>query len=108
MIDRAHHLPITKQAAALNIIRGSVYYLDRPVLAADLALMRRIVELHLEFPFSGSRLSRSAGCRGSKIGRRHVTTLMKRMGIAIAILARRVGDGYHLHPDGAWLRMICE
>ena len=78
MIDRAHHLPITKQAAALNISRGSVYYLPR----ADLALMRRIDELHLEFPFAGSRLLRDLlAAEGSKIGRRHVTTVMKRMGI---------------------------
>ena len=56
MIDRAHDLPITKQAEALNISRGSVYYLPRPVTAADLALMRRIDELHLEFPFAGSRM----------------------------------------------------
>jgi putative transposase len=82
MIDRAHDLPITKQAAALNISRGSIYYLPRPVSAVDLALMRRIDELHLEFPFAGSRLLRDllAG-EGRKIGRRHVTTLMKRMGI---------------------------
>ena len=51
MIDRAHDLPITKQAAALTISRGSVYYLPRPVSAADLAFMRRIDELHLESPF---------------------------------------------------------
>ena len=82
MIDRAHDLPLTKQAAALNISRGSVYYLPRPVSAADLALMRRIDELHLEFPFAGSRLLRDLlAAEGSKIGRRHVTTLMKRMGI---------------------------
>jgi putative transposase len=82
MIDRAHDLPITKQAAALNMSRGSVYYLPRPVSAADLALMRRIDELHLEFPFAGSRLLRDLlAAEGRKIGRRHVTTLMKRMGI---------------------------
>jgi putative transposase len=82
MIDRAHDLPITKQAAALNISRGSVYYLPRPVSAADLALMRRIDELHLELPFAGSRLLRVLlAAEWSKIGRRHVTTLMKRMGI---------------------------
>ena len=82
MIDRTHDLPITKQAAALNISRGSVYYLPRPVSAADLALMRRIDELHLEFPFAGSRLLRDLlAAEGSKIGRRHVATLMKRMGI---------------------------
>jgi putative transposase len=82
MIDRAHDLPITKQAEALNISRGSVYYLPRPVPEADLAIMRRLDRLHLEFPFAGSRMLRgllvAEGCR---IGRRHVKTLMKRMGI---------------------------
>ena len=82
MIDRAHDLPITKQAEALNISRGSVYYLPRPVSAADLALMRRIDELHLEFPFAGSRMLRGLlAAEGCKVGRRHVKTLMQRMGI---------------------------
>jgi putative transposase len=82
MIDRAHDLPIAKQAEALNISRGSVYYLPRPVSAADLALMRRIDELHLEFPFAGSRMLQGLlTAEGSKVGRRHVKTLMRRMGI---------------------------
>jgi putative transposase len=82
MIDRQHDLSITKQAEALNISRGSVYYLPRPVSAADLALMRRIDELHLEFPFAGSRMLRDLlAAEGSRSGRRHVATLMKRMGI---------------------------
>ncbi len=55
MIDRAHELPITRQARALTLSRGSVYYLPRPVSPADLALMRRIDAVHLEFPFAGSR-----------------------------------------------------
>ena len=82
MIDRAHDLPISQQAKALNISRGSVYYLPRPVSASDLALMRRIDELHLEFPFAGSRMLRGLlAAEGSKVGRRHVKTLMRRMGI---------------------------
>ena len=82
MIDRAHDLPISKQAEALNISRGSVYYLPRPVPAVDLALMRRIDELHLEFPFAGSWMLRGLlAAEGSKVGRRHVKTLMQRMGI---------------------------
>ena len=82
MIDREHDLPVTKQAEALSISRGSVYYLPRPVSAADLALMRRIDELHLEFPFAGSRMLRDLlAAEGCKVGRRHVTTLMRRMGI---------------------------
>jgi putative transposase len=71
MIDRAHDLPITKQAEALNISRGSVYYLPRPVPEADLAIMRRLDRLHLEFPFAGSRMLRgllvAEGCRSAVV-----------------------------------------
>ncbi len=82
MIDRKHDLPITKQAEVLRISRGSVYYLPRPVPAADLAIMRRLDRLHLEFPFAGSRMLQGLlVAEGSKIGRRHVKTLMRRMGI---------------------------
>jgi putative transposase len=82
MIDRDHDLPITKQAETLNISRSSVYYKPRPVPAADLAIMRRLDRLHLEFPFAGSRMLRGLlVAEGCKIGRRHVKTLMRRMGI---------------------------
>jgi putative transposase len=82
MIDRTHVLPITQQAKALGISRGSVYYLPRPVPAADLAIMRRIDELHLEFPFAGSRMLRDLlNKEGIRTGRCHVTTLMRRMGV---------------------------
>jgi putative transposase len=82
MIIREHALPITKQAEALNISRGSVYYLPRPASASDLELMRRLDRLHLELPFAGARMLRGLlAAEGYKIGRRHVKTLMKRMGI---------------------------
>ena len=82
MIDRTHDLPITRQARALNISRGSIYYLPRPVPEADLAIMRRLDQLHLEFPFAGSRMLRGLlAAEGCKTGRRHVKTLMKRMEI---------------------------
>jgi hypothetical protein len=55
MIDREHDLPITKQAEVLRISRGSIYYLPRPVPETDLAIMRCLDRLHLEFPFAGSR-----------------------------------------------------
>jgi putative transposase len=82
MIDRAHDLPVTRQAAVLNISRGSVYYLPRAIPAGELTIMRRLDELHLEFPFTGSRMLRGllAG-EGINVGRRRVRTLMKRMGI---------------------------
>ena len=83
MIDRGHDLPIArKQAEVLRISRGSIYYLPRPVPEADLAIMRRLDRLHLEFPFAGSRMLRGLlVAEGCKIGRRHVKTLMQRMGI---------------------------
>ena len=82
MIDRSHELPLTRQARALGISRGSVYYLPRPVSPADLAIMRRIDELHLEFPFAGSRMLRDLlGQEGIKAGRLHVASLMKKMAI---------------------------
>jgi putative transposase len=82
MIDRDYKLSITRQASLLNISRGAVYYLPQPVSAADLALMRRIDELHLEHPFMGARMLRDQLVRqGIRVGRRHVRTLMVRMGI---------------------------
>jgi putative transposase len=82
MIDRAHELPLTKQAETLNISRRSIYFVPEPVSPADLAVMRQMDELHLEFPFAGSRMLRDLlAADGSKIGRRHVTTLMRKMGI---------------------------
>ena len=67
MIDRKHNLPISKQAEALNISRGSVYYLPRPVPKTELAIMHRLDRLHLEYPFAGSRMLRgllaAEGCK---------------------------------------------
>jgi putative transposase len=82
MIDREHDLPVTKQAEALNLSRSTVYYRPRPVPACDLAIMRRLDELHLEFPFAGARMLRGLLDReGIGIGRRHITALMRKMGI---------------------------
>lgn len=82
MIDRNNKLSIKRQAKLLGMSRGTVYYLPRPVSAADLALMRRIDELHLEHPFMGARMLRDQLTReGIHAGRRHIRTLMLRMGI---------------------------
>ena len=102
MSDRAHDLPITRQAEALNISRGSVYYLPRPVSDADLAIMRRLDRLHLEYPFAGSRMLRGLlAAEGCKIGRRHVKTLMRRMGIEALYRRPRTTKpepGHQIHP----------
>ena len=102
MIDRLHDLSITSQAKALNISRSSVYYLPRAVPAADLAIMRRMDQLHLDFPFAGSRMLRDLlNAEGVAIGRRHVATLMKRMGIE-AIYRRpntsKPAPGHKIYP----------
>jgi putative transposase len=82
MIDRDHGLSISRQAKVLGISRGSVYYLPRPTSDANLALMRRMDELHLEHPFAGSRMLKGLlKAEGHEVGRCHVATLMKRMGI---------------------------
>ncbi len=82
MIGRSHALPVTRQAQELGISRGSVYYLPRPVPASDLTIMRRIDELHMNYPFAGSRMLRDLlGGEGVKVGRLHVATLMKKMGV---------------------------
>jgi putative transposase len=82
MIDPEHDLPIKRQAEALGISRSTVYYEPRPVPQADRWLMRQIDELHLNYPFAGSRMLRDLlGQQGLEVGRRHIKTLMRRMGV---------------------------
>ena len=102
MIDRSHALPVIRQARELGISRGSVYYLPRPTSPADLAIMRRIDALHMDFPFAGSRMLRDLlAAEGSKVGRLHVSTLMKKM--AIEAIYRRPNTskpepGHKIYP----------
>jgi putative transposase len=82
MIDRDHALPIARQAELVGISRGNVYYLPRAASEADQRLMKRIDALNLAHPFAGSRMLRDMLNReGFDVGRRHVATLMRRMGI---------------------------
>ncbi|MBM3564456.1 MAG: IS3 family transposase [Alphaproteobacteria bacterium] len=102
MIDRSHAFPIAGQAKMLGVARSTVYCKPRPVSAEDLQLMRRLDELHLDFPFAGARMLRDLLRReGVVVGRRHVTTLMKRMGIE-AIYRRpntsKAAPGHKIYP----------
>ena len=82
MIDATHDLSISRQAELLEISHSNVYYLPRATSDADLALMRRIDELHLNYPFGGSRMLRDMlKLEGHQVGREHVRTLMAKMGI---------------------------
>ncbi len=82
MIDRDHALSLTRQAKVLAISRGSIYYQPRPVSESGLALMKLIDRLHLDYPFAGARMLRDLlALRSIRVGRRHMRTLMRRMGI---------------------------
>lgn len=99
MIDRTHELPVTRQCRLLELSRSTVYYVPRPVSPADLALMRRIDELHLDYPFAGSRMLRDLLKReGHAVGRRHVARLMKRMGIEALYRRRDTSRRHPAHP----------
>ncbi len=82
MIDPGHDLPLTRQAKVLELSRSSMYYQPVSISDSELELMRHIDALHLEHPFAGSRmLKRLLAQDGMVVGRRHVSTLMKRMGV---------------------------
>ena len=102
MIDREHELPLTRQAEVLQLSRSGLYYRPRLVSPADLAVMRRIDELHLDYPFAGNRMLRDLlRAEGIGIGRQHVATLMRRMGIE-AIYRRpntsKPAPGHKIYP----------
>jgi putative transposase len=102
MIDRSHDLPLTRQARVLKLSRSSLYYRARPVSAADLSIMRRMDELHLDYPFAGSRMLRDLlRGEGIEIGRGRVITMMRRMGIE-AIYRRpttsKPAPGHKIYP----------
>ena len=99
MIDPSHDLPVCRQAELLEISRSNVYYLPQPVCEADLVLMRRIDELHLNFPFAGARMLRDMlKLEGFEVGRKHVRTLMGKMGIAAVYRKRKTSAPHPAHP----------
>jgi putative transposase len=77
--------------------RSSLYYEPVPISDEDLELMRLIDEIHLKYPFMGSRSIRDQlHDRGHKVGRQHVSTLMKKMGIGALYRKPRLSKP---HPD---------
>ena len=82
MIDKTHDLPVIRQVQLLELSRSSIYYQRQPTSETDLRLMRRMDELHLDHPFAGARMLRDMlKLEGVAVGRKHVGTLMKTMGI---------------------------
>jgi len=102
MIDPDHDLPIKQQAEVLGISRSTVYYEPRPISGEDLWLMRRIDELHLNYPFAGSRMLRGLlWQQGLEVGRRHIKTLMRRMGVEAIYRKPNISkpaSGHRIYP----------
>ncbi|MBU2603992.1 MAG: IS3 family transposase [Actinobacteria bacterium] len=102
MIDRAHPLPVNRQAELLDVSRGSVYYEPVPTSEADLALMAAMDEIHLALPFYGiSRIRDELRDRGFTVGRGHVATLMRKMGMQARYPKRRLSKphpGHTVYP----------
>jgi putative transposase len=104
MIDSGHELPITRQAELLQLSRASVYYLPRATPQADLELMRRIDELHLNHPFAGSRMLRDLlRHEGFSVGRKHVASLMAKMGIEALYRRPNTSRRHAAHPIYSYL-----
>jgi len=102
MIDRGHPLPIARQARLLGLSRSSIYYRPAATGERDLALMVAIDEVHTELPFYGIRRIRGELLgRGFVVGRGHVATLMRRMGITAIYPKRRTSKpapGHKIYP----------
>lgn len=99
MIDRTHALSVSRQAEALGISRGAVYYVAREMSDWDLALMRAIDALHLDFPFAGARmLRRLLRAAFPGVGRRRIGTLMQHMGITAICPQPATSRRHRAHP----------
>ena len=90
MIDKTHDLTVVRQAKLRDLSRSSLYYLPLPTPDSDLRLMWRMDELHLDHPFAGARMLRDMLKPESvKVGRKHIGTLMKTMGIEALYRSQR-------------------
>jgi putative transposase len=104
MIDKEHPLPVTRQSQLLELSRGSIYYVPAPISDADLELMRKIDELHLEYPFAGARMLRDfLKPLGYRVGRRHVGRLMRLMGIEALYRKKKGTKTNPAHPKYPYL-----
>jgi len=102
MIDRAHPLPVKRQASLLDLSRSTVYYEPAPTSETDLAIMAAMDEIHMKLPFFGIRRIRGELLgRGFEVGRQHVATLMRTMGMEALQPKRRLSaphPGHKIYP----------
>ena len=94
MIDREDKLPVTRQCEILDLNRSGIYYQPVPLSAVEIELMREIDEIHLLYPFYGSRNIRNElWSKGYNVGRDKVRRLMRRMGI----------EALYVKPKLSWM-----
>jgi putative transposase len=102
MIDRDSKLSLVQQCRIVEISRTSMYYEPKPVSSRDIELMRLIDEIHLRHPFYGSRRIRDElNGSGHEVGRGHVATLMRKMGIEALYRKPRLSEphpGHKVYP----------
>jgi len=102
MINREHTLPLTHQCRILNLSRSGVYYLPVPVSGRDRELMNLIDRIHLEEPYLGTRgIRNELWNKGHTIGRSHVRTLMRKMGVEALYRKPRLSKphpGHTIYP----------
>lgn len=99
MIDRTHKLPVVRQCEILELARSTAYYTPKPTSPEDLALMRRMDELHLDYPFAGSRMLRDLlKNEGRPVGRKRVRRLMRQMGIEALYRKPNTSRRHAAHP----------
>ena len=99
MIDRNHDLPVVRQCQTLELARSTAYYMPKPTSTEDLALMRRIDELHLDFPFAGSWMLRDLlRNEGQSVGRKRIRRLMRQMGIEALYRKPNTSHRHPAHP----------
>ncbi len=104
MIDKEDNLPVTRQCTLLDLSRSGVYYHPVPLSAKDRELMRQIDEIHLAYPFYGSRQIRNElWARGYDVGRDRVRRLMRLMGIEALYVKPRLSLAHPAHVKHLYL-----
>ena len=101
-IHLKHELPRTRRCELLEVARSTAYYRPAPVREGDLVLMRLIDEIHLQWPFYGSRRIRDElENHGHTVNRKRVQCLMRLMDLRALYPRRRTskpGKGHTVYP----------
>jgi putative transposase len=104
MIDKGDALTVTRQCDLLDLSRSFVYYTPAPLSASEMELMLKIDEIHLEYPFYGSRKIRNElWAKGYDVGRDKVRRLMRRMGIEALYVKPRLSISHPAHVKYPYL-----